>query len=224
MLEQGNILIIDDNRYILDSLSLLLKQEFRKVNVLDTADEIMPFLSRNQTDMVLLDMNFACDDHSGIKGLYWLKKIKDLNQDIIVVLMVVYGMEERGVKAIREGADDFIIKPWNPFKLVFNIKRLLRMRNYELELKQYRMFVDVIRNAGRQILCEDTASSLVGGLAQESVVAEKGVPLTLEEAEKQTIIRVLTIHNGNVSQTASSLAITRATLYAKLDKYGIRKQ
>lgn len=249
MLEQSNILIIDDNRYALDSLSLLLKQEFYKVTALNAPADVMPCIRKNETDVVLLDVDFPPGTHSGHKEWDWLKMIKEFNQDILVVLMVVYGMEKQGVIGMEEGADDFIIKPWNAYKLVLSLKNLLKIRFLERELGQYRQFVDTILHAGKDMLDKEARLGELGfrgfikkpGLSPGDHHAlrakrrsagdaslrhsldEKGNPMTLEDAEKQTIVRVLAMHKGNVSQAASTLSITRATLYAKLDKYGIRK-
>ncbi len=141
MAKEGQILIVDDNRPILDALSLLLKHHFNKVLTLASPGDLFAVLEQEAVDMVLLDMNYASGARDGSEGLEWLRKIRKYDGDIPVVLMTAYGGVELAVAGMKEGAADFILKPWNPDKLIANLKTLLKLRNSEKKLSQLRSVI-----------------------------------------------------------------------------------
>ena len=110
-MKSGNILIADDNKGILDSLSYSLKHEFESISTTQNPSEITRIISNEKIDLVLLDMNFTAGISDGSEGLNWLKKIKELDSTIPIVLITAYGDVDLAVKVIKEGATDFVIKP-----------------------------------------------------------------------------------------------------------------
>ncbi len=132
--KKGTILIADDNKGVLDSIRLFLKQRFE--NVLTVADPgLIPTVIRNEnSDVVLLDMNFSAGVMTGNEGIYWLKRIIEQDPSIVVVMITAYGDIELAVKAMKEGAFDFIVKPWDNKKLYATVNAALQLRQSRREV------------------------------------------------------------------------------------------
>lgn len=114
----GNILIVDDNRGVLTALQLLLKPYFEQITTLSSPVTLPSVLREKSWHVVLLDMNFTSGINTGNEGLYWLHEIKKLNPALPVVLFTAYADIDLAVRGIKEGATDFIVKPWDNQKLV----------------------------------------------------------------------------------------------------------
>jgi len=125
---------VDDNEDILFALNLLLKPRVEKVKVTTRPDRIEHFMESFQPDVILLDMNFTKDADSGKEGFHWLKKIKKRDPDAVVVFITAYADTEKAVKAIKEGATDFIPKPWEKEKLLATVSSALELRERRTEV------------------------------------------------------------------------------------------
>src|SRR5690554_3534711 len=128
MEKRGKILIVDDNEDILFALNLLLKPRVEKVKVTTQPERIEHFMETFKPDVILLDMNFTKDADSGQEGFHWLKKIKKKDPDAVVVFITAYADTEKAVKAIKEGATDFIPKPWEKEKLLATVSSAIELR------------------------------------------------------------------------------------------------
>ena len=116
--KSGNILIVDDNRGVLTALQLLLKPYFEQITTLFSPVTLPSVLREGDWQVVLLDMNFTSGINTGNEGLYWLHEIKKLHPALPVVLFTAYADIDLAVRGIKEGATDFIVKPWDNQKLV----------------------------------------------------------------------------------------------------------
>lgn len=114
----GNILILDDDRDVLESLELLLRSEAGSVSTMSDPRQLPSFLKPGMFDVVLLDMNFASGRTTGNEGIFWLKEILDADPDLSVIMITAFGDVELAVKSITFGAIDFIQKPWSSEKLI----------------------------------------------------------------------------------------------------------
>ncbi|WP_297644252.1 sigma-54 dependent transcriptional regulator [uncultured Bacteroides sp.] len=114
----GNILIVDDNRGVLTALRLLLKPYFKEIVTLPSPITLPGTLREKKWQVVLLDMNFTAGINTGNEGLYWLHEIKRQCPDLPVVLFTAYADIDLAVRGIKEGATDFVVKPWDNRKLV----------------------------------------------------------------------------------------------------------
>lgn len=119
----NTILIVDDNRNVLAALKLLLEREFRQVVALPSPNTLLRQIEQCRPDVVLLDMNFSAGLNTGNEGLYWLREIKRLHPDLPVVLFTAYADIELAVTGMREGATDFVVKPWDNERLIATLTR-----------------------------------------------------------------------------------------------------
>ena len=118
MSKHKTILVIDDNKGVLSALKLLLKSHFERIIALPSPVTIPSVLREENPDVVLLDMNFTDALNSGNEGLYWLREIKRMHPALPVVLFTAYGDIDLAVRGIKEGATDFVVKPWDNAKLI----------------------------------------------------------------------------------------------------------
>ncbi|MDO9554127.1 sigma-54 dependent transcriptional regulator [Rhodonellum sp.] len=142
--KSGKILVVDDNEDLLKAAKIFLKRHFGQVDT-ETNPDLLPILMVNeQYDVILLDMNFTKDVSSGQEGFYWLDRILTLDSSAVVVLITAYGDVNTAVKAIKEGATDFVLKPWENEKLLATL-------NAALQLRQSKMEVHELRNQNQQL-------------------------------------------------------------------------
>ena len=118
MPKHKTILVIDDNKGVLSALKLLLKNHFERIIALPSPVTIPSVLREENPDVVLLDMNFTDALNSGNEGLYWLRELKRMHPALPVVLFTAYGDIDLAVRGIKEGAADFVVKPWDNAKLI----------------------------------------------------------------------------------------------------------
>jgi DNA-binding NtrC family response regulator len=129
ILKNATILIIDDDTDILTAVKLLLKTEVKEVVTEKNPENIRSLLARKKFDLVLLDMNFNSSINTGNEGLFWLRKIKELDEQVAVIMITAYGDIDLAVRSLKEGAADFIIKPWHNEKLTGTIKEILQKKD-----------------------------------------------------------------------------------------------
>jgi DNA-binding NtrC family response regulator len=130
---KGTLLIVDDNKSVISALEMMLQYEIEKLISISSPKRINEVLEKNDIDIVLLDMNFQAGINSGNEGLFWLKEILKHDSNISVVMITAYGDVELAVKALREGAIDFILKPWDNEKLLATINAAWKLRTSRKE-------------------------------------------------------------------------------------------
>ena len=128
MTKQGTILVVDDNKGILTAVQMLLGTCFEKVITISTPNKIKATLHDENIDVVLLDMNFSAGINTGNEGLFWLSEIKKEDASIQVVLFTAYADIDLAVRGIKEGAADFVVKPWDNAKLLETLKTAYNIR------------------------------------------------------------------------------------------------
>jgi len=119
---RGRILIVDDDVSIQRTLKLLLRDDFDLVKTISNPKFIPSEIKKQVYDVVLLDMNFSIGKQSGDEGLFWLKQIIEIDPTQLVIMITAYGEINLAVKAIKQGATDFIVKPWENIKLISTIR------------------------------------------------------------------------------------------------------
>ncbi len=126
-LKNASILVIDDDQDVLTAVRLLLKTEVKNV-VTEKNPQNLRWLLKDAYDVILLDMNFTSSINTGNEGLFWLKEIRKIKSDVSVIMITAYGDIDLAVRSLKEGATDFVIKPWHNEKLLGIIKEALRKK------------------------------------------------------------------------------------------------
>ncbi len=137
-MSEGKILVIDDNKSVLSALEILLQFEYKTVTILSNPNQLSSFRDLPTYDIVLLDMNFSAGVNTGNEGLYWLREIKKKVPQISVIMMTAYGAIDLAVNALKEGAADFVLKPWNNDRLLATVKSAYSLRKSEKEIRHLR--------------------------------------------------------------------------------------
>ena len=132
------VLIVDDNEDILVAAKLLLKPYASIIETEKNPNQLPELLSKNSYDVIFLDMNFTQDMTSGKEGFYWLNEILKIDPTVIVIMITAYGDVEMAVKAVKEGATDFILKPWQNEKLIATFSAAIKLHESKLEVNNLR--------------------------------------------------------------------------------------
>jgi DNA-binding NtrC family response regulator len=184
--KSGKILIVDDNEDILFALRLLLKASMERVETINNPEKIPLLMSQEDWDVILLDMNFTKDAISGQEGYQWLKKILSIDLHAVVVFITAYGDAEKAVKAIKEGATDFVLKPWQNEKILATINSAIKLRRSKIEAEGLRQkqrqisavldqpFTDFIGNSDEMKQVFNTIKKVAGTDANILILGENG--------------------------------------------------
>src|SRR5688572_26351657 len=135
----ARILIVDDDRDVLETARMFLKQEFSQVHIEENPDNISNHLKAGEFDVILLDMNFRKGVNDGEEGLYWLDQILKTDPQAVVILITAYGEVDLAVKAMKNGAVDFVLKPWKNQKLLGTILSALQLRQSRKEVQKLKV-------------------------------------------------------------------------------------
>lgn len=125
LLKNASILVIDDDTDVLTAVRLLLKTEVKEVLTEKNPENLRSLLLKHSFDLILLDMNFNSSINTGNEGLFWLNKIREFKSNAAVVMITAYGDIDLAVRSLKEGAADFIVKPWHNEKLIACLKDAL---------------------------------------------------------------------------------------------------
>lgn len=143
----GAILAVDDNTDILTSLRLLLKQHFATIHTEANPEAIPAILKQTRYDVILLDMNFTKDVSSGAEGFEWLRRIHELDPNVAVIMLTAYGDVSTAIRAIKDGATDFVLKPWQNEKLVATINSAISLSSSRREVETLRTSERALKSA-----------------------------------------------------------------------------
>lgn len=184
--ERGRILVVDDDEDILTAMRLLLKPHVEYVHTENDPNNMRSRLREVDYDVILLDMNFGKDSTSGREGFHWLDQILTLDPAAVVVMITAYGDVETAVRAIREGAVDFVLKPWQNEKLLATVNAALKLRTSRSE-------VTTLRQRQRQ-LSEDIEQNFQDIVGKSSVMLQ--VFETIEKVAKTDANVLIQGENG----------------------------
>jgi two-component system response regulator HydG len=136
LLKNASILIIDDDTDVLTAVRLLLKTEVKEVLTEKNPENIKHLLAKQTFDLIMLDMNFNSSINTGNEGIYWLRKIKELKPFVAVIMITAYGDIDLAVRSLKEGAADFVVKPWHNERLITSLKDVLNKSNDKISAKK----------------------------------------------------------------------------------------
>jgi DNA-binding NtrC family response regulator len=133
--KKRRLLVVDDNRNILTALTRLLEMEVDEVHTASNPNLILSMIRSNDYDTILLDMNYSSSVQSGNEGLFWMKEILKTDPNAIIIPITAYGDIELAVRAVKEGAADFVVKPWDNDKLLATLNSAYNLRQSKLEVE-----------------------------------------------------------------------------------------
>jgi two-component system, NtrC family, response regulator HydG len=150
-LKNASILVIDDDLDVLTAVRLLLKTEAAEVVTEKNPENMRSLLSKRSFDLILLDMNFNSSINTGNEGLFWLRKLREFGSDAAVIMITAYGDIDLAVRSLKEGAADFVVKPWHNERLITTIKEALKKNDTKKGAEGYAAADSVI---GSELLGE----------------------------------------------------------------------
>ncbi len=196
--KHGKILIVDDNEDLLKAAKMYLKRHFAQVDIEKNPEAIPALMNNEDYDVILLDMNFTKDVSSGSERYYWLEKILKIDPSSVVVLITAYGDVQMAVKAIKAGATDFVLKPWENEKLLATLFSAMRLRETKDEVETLR-----IKNQEINQAMNDRFSDIIG-----SSPAMQKIFQTIERVAK-TDANVLILGENGTGKELLARAIHR---------------
>lgn len=224
MTKQGTILVVDDNKSVLAALEMLLAGIFKKVITISNPNRILSTLEEENVDVLLLDMNFSAGINTGNEGIFWLGEVRKNFKDLPVVLFTAYADIELAVKAVKEGATDFVVKPWDNAKLVATLLSAYRLKESRSEVKQLREKETVLKkqlNTDNELVWGNSPVMLqLRMLVRKVAATDANVLITGENGTgKEMIARELHAHSnrkGEVMITVDMGAITETLFESEL--------
>jgi DNA-binding NtrC family response regulator len=134
----GKLLIVDDHKQVLKALIQLLEPEFESITGISNPNQIISYINKEEYDIILLDMNFSAGVNTGNEGIYWLNRILKSDPLASIVMITAYSDVNLAVRAIKEGATDFVVKPWDNNKLITSLQAAFKLRQSKIENKKLR--------------------------------------------------------------------------------------
>jgi len=202
-MKDGKILVIDDDEAILLTAKVVLKKEFNQIRTENNPDNIITELQKDNYDVILLDMNFSTGATSGKEGLFWLKKILGFDPSLNVIMITAYGDIDLAVKAMKEGAIDFVVKPWENKKLIATILSAYKLSQSKKEIKELR--------SKQKVLSKDIDLSFSEIIGKSSAIQK--LFATINKVGK-TDVNVLILGENGTGKELVARALHRQSLRA----------
>lgn len=229
MAATGNILIVDDDEDILTAGRLLLRRHFAEVVTCQRPDQIPGLLDRHDIDAVLLDMNFGPGESSGDQGLEWLRRIREIDAHMVVVMITAHGNIDTAIEAMKLGATDFVTKPWENEKVVATLSAAVELHRSRVEAESLRRTNRVLREAAgpaeQPIIGESAGLRAVLSLVERTAPTDANVLILGENGTgKELIAREL--HRQSSRADSVFLAVDMGSISESLfesELFGHRK-
>jgi DNA-binding NtrC family response regulator len=209
-MNRGTLLIVDDNKSVLNSLQNVLRNEFDRIIPISDPNRIKEIMNNNEIDVVILDMNFKAAVSNGNEGLYWIREILKTDNTISIVIVTASADIEVAVKAIKEGAIDFILKPWNDSSLLATMNAALKLRYSRLEssdLKKDNQLLKREINSGREKIVHGISPTMINvmNIVNKVAATDANVLITGENGTGKELV-AMEIHNQ--SKRAGELMVS----------------
>ena len=161
-MKRGKILIVDDNEDILFTLKMLLRPLVESITMTTDPRELLPLISRTHFNVILLDMNFRRDAVSGKEGFHWLDEILKLDEKAVVIFITAYADTEKAVQAIKQGATDFIPKPWQNEKLIATVSSALQLSFSRTEVETLKQQKETLKEQTEALTLPPEPTRVIG--------------------------------------------------------------
>jgi DNA-binding NtrC family response regulator len=206
MASRGKLLIIDDNEEMLFALKMYLQSHFEKIDTIKNPNQLISQIQAEEYDLFLLDMNFKAGVNSGNEGLYWMNRILEQDSNACVVLITAYGDVDLAVKAMKEGAVDFIQKSWDEKKILSTLLSAYKLRCSKLEVsdlkKKQKAINQQINKNPRFVRGTSPAMEMVYRTVEKVAITEANVLIMGENGTgKEVIAREIHLQSGRKDQT-----------------------
>ena len=206
---KGKILVVDDNKSILSAVEILLMDEFEDVVTIANPNQLPSLIESSDFDLILLDMNFSAGVNTGNEGLYWLARIKEIKPELEVVLFTAYGDVELAVNALKKGAADFILKPWDNEKLKATLRNVYKLQQSRKEIKKLKQKESALKNEIKRdkhfIIAQSPQMKQILNLVKKVAVTDANVLITGDNGTgKELVAREL----HRLSKRADEILVT----------------
>ncbi|MDO6445868.1 sigma-54 dependent transcriptional regulator [Colwellia sp. 1_MG-2023] len=193
MKENGRILIVDDDDDILTAGKLLLKRKFSHISTCNLPEHIPAFISDQDFDVILLDMNFGPGESTGKQGFYWLKRILEIKPDSIIIMITAHGGIDVAVEAMKLGATDFIAKPWQNEKVIATLSTAIQLGQTRTEAQALRQKNTLLIEANNQVnqpllIGNSTALANVKSLIERSAPTDANILILGENGTGKELV------------------------------------
>ena len=206
----SKILIVDDKKSVLTALEMLIQTEFDEVFTLNNPKSLLATIEKNKIDIVLLDMNFTTGINNGNEGVFWLNEILKFDVSIIVIMITAYGDVELAVKAVKEGAFNFILKPWDNHKLLSTLHSALKLRKSKIEnsslIKVSKNLKQELNPNNYRLIGQSNAMLKVMEMVKKVAVTDANILITGENGTGKELI-AREIHKYSKRQSEILLAV-----------------
>ncbi len=191
-MNNGVVFIVDDNKDVLSALEILLEDEFKELLTISNPNLLPSIIQTQRPDVVLLDMNFSSKVNTGNEGVFWLKQIKKLDPDIEVLMFTAYGDVRLAVNAMKEGASDFVLKPWDNDKLTATLKSAVKLSLSQKETAKLKLQKNYLEEelvgSKDQIICKSHAFVKVLNTIEKVAPTDANVLITGENGTGKSLL------------------------------------
>lgn len=188
----GHVLVVDDDPDILIASRLLLRRHFAGVVLCSDPGEIPDLLSAQSFNAILLDMNFGPGESSGRQGLAWLERIREIDSDVVVVMITAHGSVDTVVEAMKRGATDFVAKPWQNEKVLATVSAAVELHERRIEANRLRQtnqtLIEATLRPGDHIIGDSPAMTEVMSLISRAAPTDANVMILGENGTGKELI------------------------------------
>jgi DNA-binding NtrC family response regulator len=211
----GKLLIVDDHKQVLKALMQLLEPESESITGISNPNQIISCINKEDYDVILLDMNFSAGVNTGNEGIYWLNRILKSDPLASVVMITAYADINLAVRAIKEGATDFVVKPWDNNRLITSLQAAFKLRqskneNKKLRDRQKQINKGIINQSG-PLIGKSRAMENVLQVIKKVARTDANVLVTGENGTGKELI-VKEIHNNSRRADEAFISIDIGTI------------
>jgi len=234
------LLIVDDNKNILTALTRLFEMEVDEVHTASNPNLIPGLVRANDFDAIFLDMNFSASVQSGNEGLFWMKEILNMDPNAIIIPITAYGDVDLAVRAVKEGAADFVVKPWDNDKLLATLNSAYKLRQSKLEVESLKeKQKSLVENIEKKYSCiigsssvmqkiHETIKKVAGTDVDILILGENGTgkELVAREIHRQSIRNqeiLISVDMGSLSESLFESEMYGSEKGAFTDAKGMRR-